>query len=116
MFASKLIARQALPRKAEQTDEEKKAREVLEDYATKYGKLQLDFETLEDYVASGFGGPEEEQRQREIEVEMQTIEDSISALGIEQDVVDEVLQTAYDLVSYEQTYHAGIPSPYALID
>lgn len=91
-----------------------KEQERLEKLCEDYARKQVAFEKIEDAVASGFFDSDEYKRQQEfIEAEMQAIEESISMLGIDQEIVDECLDMSYELISY--TEQGSVPTPYGLL-
>lgn len=93
-----------------------KTREELDDITTEYGKLQWQLESLEDYQASGFYQPEDEQRRMDLEARQGAIEMRLVAMGISPALSDEMCQLAYEMEDHDNAYHKAIVSPYALLD
>lgn len=85
----------------------------LEDLAMDYAEKQNEYEDIEKSVSLTIQEDESYKAILEgIELKLLEIEESISALNVDQEIVDEVLDTAQSLVGYEKS----IPSPYAFID
>lgn len=90
-----------------------KTRSRLEDLAMEYAEKQNEYEEIEKSVTNTIQEDESYKAILEgIELKLLEIEESISALDVDQEIVDEVLDTAQSIIGYEKS----IPSPYAFID
>lgn len=91
-----------------QRDVPEKSRTLLEDYCIKYVTL----ETQEDELTESYeNGVEEEStfisKLAKIENEKQEIEEKISALGIPEELTEEVMDLTREMESYNRSYSAG---------
>jgi len=115
-FKSDETTRQPLNTNFEYSALDSKARTELDELTTEYGKLQYDLENLEEYQASGFYQPEDEQRRQDLEARQGAIEMRLVEMGISSELVEEMYQLAYEMVDYDHAYQRSLIAPYALLD
>lgn len=87
----------------------------LEDLATQYAKLHVERQNLEhkqEIELRDEHSTQIENQLRKIETELDSLEVSMSTLGLPESIVDEYMDLALDLADQEYTYNRAIASPY----
>lgn len=82
-----------------------KEQELLEDLSYKYAKIEADREMLDEFYAEGkLPYSEYEEQDKKLELQLQSYEEQISAIGAPDELVEEVLEMSRELESYNRNY------------
>lgn len=109
------VSRGVFSNEVDQPDQ--KVLDRLEDLCMEYAKLGKKYEQIESYMEKGFYKDDERKNQAIEEMDgidrsKQLIEENISALGVDDKIMEETLDTCEGIINYEES----IPSPYELLD